>query len=64
VDVAEVTVVFAQVDTVGADEGVVVLMDEVEVVLVDEAAVVLTEDVNVLAVVALGEGARTRTRAG
>jgi hypothetical protein len=45
VSVAEVTVAFREVDTVRADEEVVVLMDEMEAVLVDEVAVVLTKDV-------------------
>jgi hypothetical protein len=63
VSVAEVTVVFRGVDTVRADEEVVVLMDEMEAVLVDKVAVVLTEDVDVLPVVALDEGARTQTGA-
>jgi hypothetical protein len=63
VNVAEVTVVFGEGDTVGADKEVVVLMDEMEAVLVDEVAVVLTEGVDDLAVVALDKGARTRTGA-
>jgi hypothetical protein len=58
VDATEVTMVFTEVDAVGVDEEVVALMDEVDAVLVDEAAVVLT-DADVLAVVALNEGART-----